>query len=129
MGGSLFVEMRMTLDLKSAALAVLACGALIPAAASAASAATTPSKGPAAAPAAKGRDLFVSAGCGGCHTLADAGASGRVGPSLDGDASLSADYIQDKVSGGSGVMPPFAGQLSEAEIHALAAYVMSAKGK
>jgi mono/diheme cytochrome c family protein len=32
---------------------------------------------------ANGKKLFVSAGCGGCHTLADANSSGTVGPNLD----------------------------------------------
>ena len=30
-----------------------------------------------------GKKLFVSAGCGGCHVLADANASGTIGPNLD----------------------------------------------
>jgi mono/diheme cytochrome c family protein len=30
-----------------------------------------------------GKKLFTSAGCGGCHVLADAGSTGTVGPNLD----------------------------------------------
>lgn len=30
-----------------------------------------------------GRTLFTDTGCGGCHTLTDAGSSGQVGPNLD----------------------------------------------
>src|SRR5438876_6080238 len=30
-----------------------------------------------------GKQIFLSAGCTGCHTLADAKATGTVGPSLD----------------------------------------------
>ena len=30
-----------------------------------------------------GKQVFASAGCGGCHTLKDAGATGNVGPNLD----------------------------------------------
>jgi mono/diheme cytochrome c family protein len=33
--------------------------------------------------AAAGKAVFASAGCGSCHTLAAAGASGQVGPNLD----------------------------------------------
>jgi cytochrome c oxidase subunit 2 len=33
--------------------------------------------------AAAGKAVFISAGCGTCHTLADAGATGTVGPNLD----------------------------------------------
>src|SRR5581483_9196120 len=32
---------------------------------------------------AHGKELFTSAGCGGCHTLADAGTTGTTGPNLD----------------------------------------------
>ena len=35
-------------------------------------------------PMAAGRQLFAQSGCNACHTLADAGASGQVGPKLDG---------------------------------------------
>ena len=44
--------------------------------------------GTAAAP--SGKEVFASAGCGGCHTLAAAGSSGTTGPNLD-DAKPSAD--------------------------------------
>lgn len=37
---------------------------------------------PAGEPAA-GKEVFASAGCGACHTLADAGSSGTIGPDLD----------------------------------------------
>ncbi|CAN5176261.1 hypothetical protein BH18ACT14_BH18ACT14_16670 [soil metagenome] len=33
--------------------------------------------------AAAGKSVFTSAGCGSCHTLKEAGASGQVGPNLD----------------------------------------------
>jgi cytochrome c oxidase subunit 2 len=37
---------------------------------------------PASAEALRGRDLFLSAGCGGCHTVLGTSAQGRVGPDL-----------------------------------------------
>ncbi len=43
----------------------------------------TDEKGSDTATAAQGKQLFSSAGCVSCHTLADAGASGRIGPNLD----------------------------------------------
>ena len=43
---------------------------------------TTP-EAPAAGDAAAGKEVFASAGCAGCHTLADAGSTGTVGPNLD----------------------------------------------
>jgi mono/diheme cytochrome c family protein len=50
------------------------------AAATATAAATTTA---AAAASTAGKDLFVSTGCGACHTLTAAGTSGTVGPNLD----------------------------------------------
>ena len=84
------------------------------------------SSAPAATPAniAQGRQVFLSAGCAGCHTLADAGATGTVGPDLD-SAQPSASLVAERVRDGKGVMPSFAGKLSDAEIAAVAAYVSS----
>lgn len=84
---------------------------------------------PAAANAAidKGRDIFANYGCGNCHTLGDAGATGHVGPPLDGNANLSQDFIVDRVTNGQGMMPSFSGQLSADEIKAVAAYIMKVK--
>jgi cytochrome c6 len=76
-----------------------------------------------------GKKVFASAGCGSCHTLADAGAAGGVGPSLDGDASLSRALVVDRVTNGQGAMPSFGGQLSDKEIADVAAYVTHAAAK
>jgi uncharacterized membrane protein len=82
---------------------------------------------PAATPAdvARGKQVFLSAGCATCHTLADAGATGTVGPSLDA-ARPSASLVAARVREGKGVMPSFAGSLDDAEIAAVAAYVSAA---
>jgi mono/diheme cytochrome c family protein len=77
----------------------------------------------------KSGDLFASYGCGGCHSLAGAGATGHVGPSFDGNANLDQAYIVDRVTNGSGPMPSFAGQMSPDEINALAAYIVQVKAK
>jgi len=75
-----------------------------------------------------GKDVFLSAGgCGSCHTLADAGATGTIGPNLDA-ASPSLDLAVERVTNGSGVMPPFKDTLSEQQIQDVAAYVSSAAG-
>src|SRR5438552_4140774 len=47
---------------------------------------------------AKGRDLFSNWSCGSCHSLADAGASGHVGPEFDGDANLNEAFIVSRVT-------------------------------
>jgi cytochrome c6 len=75
-----------------------------------------------------GKDVFLSAGgCGSCHTLADAGTTGTVGPNLDA-ASPSFDKAVEQVTNGGGVMPPFKDTLSEQQIQDVAAYVSSAAG-
>ena len=85
------------------------------------------SAAPAATPAdlAHGKQLFLSAGCAGCHTLADADATGTVGPNLDA-AHPSDSLVAERVRDGKGVMPSFAGDLDDAEIAAVAAYVSQA---
>ena len=70
----------------------------------------------------------MSAGCVGCHTLADAGATGTVGPNLD-DAKPDAALVVERVTNGKGPMPPFKGQLTDKQIQDVAAYVSSVAGK
>lgn len=86
---------------------------------------TTPAAGE--GDAAAGKEVFASAGCGGCHTLADAGAGGSVGPNLD-EAKPSHDLVVDRVTNGKAVMPSFGGQLTEQQIQDVAAYVSSVAG-
>jgi uncharacterized membrane protein len=86
----------------------------------AASSATTPDT-------ALGKQVFSSAGCAACHTLADAGAAGTVGPNLDA-AKPSAVLVADRVRNGQGAMPSFAGKLSDEQIADVAAYVAGAAG-
>ena len=70
-----------------------------------------------------GAQVFASAGCGGCHTMSAANASGSVGPNLD-DAKPDHDLVVDRVTNGQGAMPSFEGQLSEQQIQDVAAYVV-----
>ncbi len=79
----------------------------------------------AGAPAADGRVVFTDS-CGACHTLSAAGTSGVSGPSLDG-VGLDAAAIEAIVSEGRGGMPAFGGELSEAEIAAVADFVAGAQ--
>jgi mono/diheme cytochrome c family protein len=71
-----------------------------------------------------GKEVFASAQCGGCHTLAAADASGTVGPNLD-DTKSAYDAIVEQVTNGGGGMPAFGGQLSEEEIRDVAAFVFT----
>jgi mono/diheme cytochrome c family protein len=81
----------------------------------------------AAGDAAAGKQVFASAGCAACHTLADAGATGSVGPNLD-EAKPPASLVVERVTNGKPPMPPFKGQLSEEQIQDVAAYVSSVAG-
>ena len=72
-----------------------------------------------------GKKVFATAGCGSCHTLKDAGASGTVGPNLD-EAKPELELVVDRVTNGKGVMPSFSGQLTEKQIADVAAYVVQA---
>ena len=87
------------------------------------------SGGGAAGDAAAGKVVFTTtASCGGCHTLADAGSTGTIGPNLD-EAKPSADLVKMRVTEGKGVMPSFKDQLDATQIADVAAYVSSVAGK
>ena len=87
---------------------------------------TTTSTSPASKP--DGKAVFAKAGCGGCHTLKAAGSSGNVGPNLD-QLKPSKSTVAHQVEVGGGAMPAFKGQLSDAEIQAVADFVASSAGK
>src|SRR6476661_115709 len=74
-----------------------------------------------------GKAVFENAGCKGCHTLKDAGANGKVGPNLD-QAKPPLSLVVLRVTHGQGAMPSFKGQLSDAQIANVAAYVVKATG-
>jgi cytochrome c553 len=76
--------------------------------------------------AAAGQEIFV-ANCGSCHTLAEAGTTGAVGPNLD-EATLDADAVVAQVTNGGGAMPAFEGTLSEEQIQDVAAFVVASEG-
>jgi mono/diheme cytochrome c family protein len=86
------------------------------------SADTTATTGGETGDAANGEQVFVAAGCGGCHTLSEAGSSGSIGPNLD-DAAPSFDLVVTQVTNGGGTMPAFGDELSEQEIRDVAAFV------
>jgi len=69
-----------------------------------------------------GKQVFTSASCGGCHTLAASGTKGTVGPNLD-EANPSRALFIRRVTNGKGQMPSFRGQLSVEQIREVAAYV------
>ena len=83
-----------------------------------------------------GSQLFASAGCGACHTLAAAGTTGQVGPNLDEflapddtTAGVEEMLVNPNVELAEGypanVMPQNYGQtFSKAEVHELAEYLV-----
>jgi cbb3-type cytochrome c oxidase subunit III len=75
-----------------------------------------------------GKSIFAAAGCTGCHTLKDAGATGTVGPNLD-QKKPPQQLVVDRVTNGKGAMPSFKDKLSAAQIQAVAKYVSSVAGK
>jgi len=87
-----------------------------------------------------GRTLFTQTGCGGCHTLADAGTTGQVGPVLDDFVpDMTADEVRTsivdpgaKVEQGfpDGTMPTTYGDdLDETQIDTLVAYLTTVAGQ
>ena len=83
---------------------------------------TTENGGGETGDATNGEQVYVAAGCGGCHTFEAAGSTGSVGPNLD-DASPSSDLVVEQVTNGGGAMPAFGDELSEQEIRDVAAFV------
>lgn len=75
-----------------------------------------------------GAKVFASAGCEGCHTLKAAGSTGNVGPNLD-ELQPSFEQVKAQVESGGAGMPSFSGQLSAAEIDAVARYVADNAGR
>jgi cytochrome c553 len=69
-----------------------------------------------------GKQVFASAGCGGCHTLKAAGSSGTVGPNLD-VLKPTEPRVAHQVEVGGGPMPSFKGTLSAKQIQDVAAFV------
>jgi mono/diheme cytochrome c family protein len=92
-----------------------------------AEAAGKPSPIPATANPAAGATVFKQAGCGTCHTLAAASASGQIGPNLD-TLRPSFDVVRAKVESGGGGMPSFSGRLNKDQIRDVAAFVAKNAG-
>jgi cytochrome c6 len=74
-----------------------------------------------------GKSIFT-ANCGSCHTLADAGTTGTVGPNLD-QSRPPKDLVVDRVTNGQGAMPSFKDSLDAQQIEAVADYVSTAAGR
>ncbi|MBA2523718.1 MAG: c-type cytochrome, partial [Solirubrobacterales bacterium] len=95
----------------------------------------------AAGDATAGKTVFLSSGCGSCHTLADAGpgAVGQIGPNLDVElANQDEGFIMTSIIDpsaeveqgfGDGIMPQdYETQLSSKELADLVAYLSASAG-
>ena len=107
-------------------LGVLALAVVALPLASAFAAAEEPAAALTAEQVAKGRQMFTDNGCVACHTLADAGAAGTVGPSFDGNAGLDKGHAIAVITNGQGPMPSFS-WLGDQDIDLIASYVVQVK--
>jgi mono/diheme cytochrome c family protein len=97
--------------------------------------------GTAETPGAAGREVFISTGCGSCHTLEAAGSTGNIGPNLDerlvadaGSSDSLESFVRQsivvpdaEIADGyqAGVMPSgYDGQLSDDELDDLVAFIV-----
>jgi mono/diheme cytochrome c family protein len=74
-----------------------------------------------------GKEIFLDAGCGGCHTLEAAGSKGTVGPNLDEHMKHHQgllEHVVETVSEGGSGMPSFEQTLSDGEIRLVAEFVV-----
>ncbi len=85
-----------------------------------------------------GEQIFTAAGCGACHTLAKANATGNIGPSLDDLAAAAGgaspeDYVSESILDPDaevaegfqpGVMPSYEGRLTDEQVQALVEYLL-----
>jgi mono/diheme cytochrome c family protein len=71
----------------------------------------------------EGRTVFISAGCGGCHTVASVNAHGRIGPDFDTSEQLTRAQIHTEVRFGEDGMPSFYGRISREQETAVIEFV------
>ena len=98
---------------------------------------TTPAGASPAQQSEAGKQVFAANGCGGCHTLSDAGSNGQIGPNLDDalkgqtDAQIKEDIVDPNAEiapgYGPGIMPEnFEQTISPTDLDALVAYLKEA---
>lgn len=80
----------------------------------------------------QGKELFLTGAkpiaCAICHTLADTGSAGAIGPDLD-ELKPGKEQILKVMKEGMGAMPSFAQTMSDEERDAVATYVSSVAGQ
>jgi mono/diheme cytochrome c family protein len=71
----------------------------------------------------QGRRVFVSAGCGACHTVGAAHTHGRIGPDFDTSEQLTRTQILLQINAGGGSMPSFRDSLTAQQKNAVTEFV------
>jgi mono/diheme cytochrome c family protein len=125
--GRVAVMFRLCTALSALVLLLAACGGDDNGGGSSAQQSTSTATGGAQHASAEGKQVFTQ-NCGGCHTLADAGTNGQVGPNLD-ELKPDKARVQRQVTNGGSKMPAFKGRLSADQIDAVSTYVSSVAGK
>lgn len=74
-----------------------------------------------------GKGIFKT-NCGSCHTLAEAGTAGTVGPNLD-NLKLKLPRITQQIENGGGGMPAFKGTLTDEQIALVAKFIEGIENK
>ena len=77
-----------------------------------------------------GKELFMTKAvpaCAICHTLADADATGAIGPDLD-ELKPDLSRVKKALQEGMGTMPSFSASMSDEDMDAVAQYVVHATG-
>jgi uncharacterized cupredoxin-like copper-binding protein len=75
---------------------------------------------------AAGKAVFVSTGCGVCHTFKAAGSTGSIGPNLD-TSKLARAVVVARITTGKGTMPSYSSQLSAKQIQDVADFVFQSR--
>jgi mono/diheme cytochrome c family protein len=71
----------------------------------------------------QGRGVFVSSGCGACHTAGAAHTHGRIGPDFDTSEQLTRGQILLQINAGGGSMPSFRDSLTAHQKSAVTEFV------
>jgi mono/diheme cytochrome c family protein len=70
-----------------------------------------------------GRTVFVSTGCGACHTVASAHARGQIGPDFDTSEQLNRAQILTEIDAGANGMPSYQHTLTPREKRAIIEFI------
>jgi mono/diheme cytochrome c family protein len=70
-----------------------------------------------------GRAIFISTGCGACHTIASAHTSGQIGPDFDTSEQLNRAQILTEIDAGANGMPSYQHTLTSRQKRAVIEFI------